>query len=71
MFFYKFRLLILLRMLHLWNPDIFRGCRGPPHMGEGGCMAMEDALVLADWPPQGGQRRVRIRGVRPKTKASS
>ena len=21
---------------------------GPPHMGEGGCMAMEDALVLAD-----------------------
>ena len=22
---------------------------GPPHMGEGGCMAMEDALVLADF----------------------
>jgi 2-polyprenyl-6-methoxyphenol hydroxylase-like FAD-dependent oxidoreductase len=21
---------------------------GPPHMGEGGCMAMEDALVLVD-----------------------
>ena len=24
---------------------------GPPHMGEGGCMAMEDALVLADVLP--------------------
>jgi len=25
---------------------------GPPHMGEGGCMAMEDALVLADCLPR-------------------
>jgi hypothetical protein len=42
---------------------------GPPHMGEGGCMAMEDSV--SGLPLQGRQRRVCTRGVHPKAQTSS